>query len=314
MMQIVENVGAPLTLFVEAEEFRAMEAVDAMRRDVRRVRDQLGYAISLGHDVQLHIHPQWREASLRADGRWVMDDENWRIGDQSFEDVMRLLRRCKVWLEGALSASGHRLLAFRAGGWCIQPSQAVVRALLEFGFRVDSTVAPGFRNRAPGEWSDFRGVPTKPYWRTDGDVCAESTGGLWEVPIATGKINRWRHYQAVKGGRAAGDGGMAPGCRGSYQGPDGGIAAFRGKLGKVGRLGRVMLDFSTMPAAVLIEVSRQWQERFAGTSGPVPLVAIAHTKNFTEASERHLADYLAWAQDQGFEFSTYGKWLEAIRA
>ncbi len=41
-------------------------------------------------------------------------------------------------------------------------------------------------------------------------------------------------------------------------------------------------------------------------------MAIAHTKNFTVASERNMSEYLAWAKNEGMIFSTYGQWLEAI--
>jgi hypothetical protein len=74
-----------------------------------------------------------------------------------------------------------------------------------------------------------------------------------------------------------------------------------------------MLDLSTMPSAVLIEVTRQWLEKHADSKGqPLPVVAIAHTKNFTASSEVALAEYLDWARDAGLEFSTFGQWLEAV--
>ena len=216
---------------------------------------------------------------------------------------------------------GYRCHAFRAGGWCIQPSHGVVNALLDSGFRIDSTVAPGLANETSSEWSDFRKAPALACWQTTGDVCVQNEPGttrseerepaLWEVPITVGRIGRLRHYQAVNQSRTSGEGGMAPGCRGDYSGPDSRWQVLRGKLGKVSRLGKAMLDFSTMPADVLIEISEQWIERFAGTGKPIPLVAIAHTKNFTTLSEANLLAYLDWAAAKGIRFSTYGQWLEA---
>jgi len=73
-----------------------------------------------------------------------------------------------------------------------------------------------------------------------------------------------------------------------------------------------MLDFSTMPADVLIDISEQWLERFTDNDSPVPLVAIAHTKNFTDASERNMSEYLIWAKGKGIEMGTYGRWLEHV--
>lgn len=314
MMGIVEAFGAPLTFFVEAVEFAAMESESKTASQAEAVLDQMRDALRRGHEVQLHLHPQF--AGAQWDGRKWQTTDNWRIGDLDSETCRQLIADGKAWLESRLKdiSSAYKCLAFRAGGWCIQPSETVVQALLEQGFRIDSTVAPGFRNTGKWEWSDFRRVPARPYWKTDGDVCSNTGAGLWEVPIATGKIGKRHHYRAVKMARSSGEHGLAPGCRGDYSGPAGFMQKLSSQLGKAMRLGRVMLDFSTMPADVLIEISQQWINRFAGWQRPIPLVAIAHTKNFTDASAKNLAVYLAWAKDEGIHFSTYGKWLEDVGA
>ena len=309
MMCIAQDFSAPITFFVEATEFISMEVLEA---SVDSVRQQLVQAVAQGHDVQLHIHPQWEHATKLPDGIWRVANDRWRIGDLSFANTLRLLRMGKEWLEDVVNAEDYRVLAFRAGGWCIQPSTSVIRALSGLGFLVDSTVAPSFWNIAHGEWSDFRSVPKMPYWKSDSNVCSTVSSGLWEVPIVTGRIAPCRHLRTVKSSRLHGDGALACGCRGSYRGPDGGWGRLKGKLGKVMRLGHVMLDFSTMPVDVLTDITQQWMNRYGDDTKALPLVAIAHTKNFTSASEKHLAGYLAWAKDQGLQFSTYGKWLEAL--
>ena len=310
IMKVAKAFDAPITFFVEATEFIAMKASGV---SVNGVHQQLAHAVARGHDAQLHIHPQWEQATNSSGGTWKVDNDCWRIGDLPFEDSLRLLRTGKTWLEEAVDSANYRVLAFRAGGWCIQPSGAMVQALLQLGFLVDSTVAPGFRNVARGEWSDFRSVPGKAYWKTDEDVCRADLSGLWEVPIVTGRIAPWRHLRAVKSSRSSGDGGLACGCEGNYRGPDGGWGRWKGKLGKLMGLGHVMLDFSTMPVDVLTDVTLQWIDRYGDDAKALPLVAIAHTKNFTLASAQHLADYLTWVQEQGIQFSTYGQWLDSIR-
>jgi hypothetical protein len=73
-----------------------------------------------------------------------------------------------------------------------------------------------------------------------------------------------------------------------------------------------MLDVSTMPADMLIEITRQWILRFGEDESPIPLVAIAHTKNFSPASEQNMAAYMAWAKGEGMIFSTFGQWLDTV--
>ncbi len=309
MMRLAECVDASLTFFVEALEFIALSEQE---RD-HRARDQLRAALQGGHDVQLHLHPQWSKAESDAQGAWRLDMKRWRIGDLLEEDVRQLLRKGRFWLENEIAAhvAGYRCLAFRAGGWCIQPSEKVIAALLAEGFELDSTVAPGQWRAGRGEWSDFRAAPSLPSWRVTGDVCQPSGSGLWEVPIAVGNIGWRRHLAVLLHGKKQKNAGLAPGCIGSYRGPEQSrVEHIRARMVRLRQLGEVMLDFSTMPADVLIDVSRQWLSRFSTIDEPLPLVAIAHTKNFSASSERNLKIFLAWAKSSGLQFSTYEQWLE----
>ena len=109
--------------------------------------------------------------------------------------------------------------------------------------------------------------------------------------------------------------GLALGCSGSYRGPGGKLQAIYGKVGKLFRLGDVMLDFSTMPADVLIDITSQWLTRYDNSDLAVlPIVAIGHTKNFTTASADAFHSYLEWADTNNIQFSTYGQWLKAVIA
>lgn len=305
MMKISERHGYPLTFFVEALEFDAMEH----HLDDHRARAQLRNAVRSGHDIQLHLHPQWWQATPSTDGRWNLEMSWWRIGDIGEELCSEMVTRGKTWLEAVADSPGYRCLAFRAGGWCIQPSEHVLKVLEKSGFKIDSSVAPGARNATSGVWYDFRNTPTKPYWSIKDDVCKEKKGMLWEVPIATGRVQRMRRLRILQDIKKR-NGGLAPDCMGSYRSVANSIARWKGQISKLARLGHVMLDVSTMPADVLIDVSRQWLTRFSDNE-QVPLVAIAHTKNFTDRSAEHLVAYLNWARQEGIQCSTFKGWLEA---
>lgn len=301
MMSVADRFGAPLTFFVEVLELIEMESAGIV--GVPAVKSQLVDAVKRGHDAQLHLHPQWRKARNLGHGGWELDMSAWRIGDIDRESLASMLHSGKSWIHELLAEiPDYRCIAFRAGGWCIQPSQIVIEELEKSGILIDSTVATGIYSATKGEWSDFRKAPDKPFWKVDSDVCVEANSGLWEIPIAAGKISRTRHLGAVCASRAAGEGGLAPGCSGSYQGPAGGLQKKFGKIGKLLQLGMVMLDFSTMPADVLIDVTSMWLDRHGAD---VPVVAIAHTKNFTSSSEKALGVYLEWAEREGVGFATY---------
>lgn len=312
MMQIAERVGAPITFFVEALEFMAL----ADQQNDQRAQIQMRNALQKGHDVQLHLHPQWMNAVCDANGSWILDMSRWRIGDLNDHEVHSIIQQGKIWIENEIACNvpNYRCVSFRAGGWCIQPSERTVCALRDSGFLVDSTVAPGQWRSGQGEWSDFRDVPDMPVWKCFDNVCQAAPSGLWEIPIASGSIGKYQHLCRVFSARNHVNKGMAPGCIGSYVGPeDSRLNRFFAKLARITQLGEVMLDISTLSSHDLIRVTQQWLQRHASKSTlPIPIVAIAHTKNFSTMSEQSLCEYLEWVSRQNIQFSTYGNWLKAV--
>jgi hypothetical protein len=105
---------------------------------------------------------------------------------------------------------------------------------------------------------------------------------------------------------------FAPDCQGGYRssakGPLGRIA---GNVRKLLDLNFAKLDFSTMPLQSLIDITEDWTSRFASSQRPTPIVAIAHTKTWTNRSMEACEAYLQWARDAGINFSTYSAWLAA---
>lgn len=312
LLRVADQFNAPVTLFAEAAELMAMER-EMGRGAVGDVREQLEGAVLAGHDVQLHLHPQWQGAKRCDDGTWELDLDRWRIGDLSEDEAENLIATGKGWLDDVAfaNAPGRNTMAFRAGSWCIQPSEVVIRSLQRRGFSVESTVVPGMRRSSQGEWSDFRLAPDLPFWRVDSDVCKVSSSGLWEVPIASGRVPRFTQLSAELQARDTENSRFAPNCHGSYstRGPLSRVAA---NFQKLLELGLAKLDFSTMPAQTLLTITEDWMRRFSNAHWPTPIVAIAHTKNWTDRSSSHFVDYLTWARDAGIRFSTYQQWLDSL--
>lgn len=302
--------NAPVTFFVEALEMIAFENNSKTSAEVGRIRKQILKAIAGGHDAQLHLHPQWYTAESKEPQGWVVDETRWRIGDLYEPEIDKLITDGKKWLENLIRdiRPEYRCTSFRAGGWCIQPSEKVLNALTHHNFKVDSTVAPGMKIDSKGEWFNFYVTPKKPFWMTTSDVCLEDEKGtIAEVPITTGKISPLSHFLAKKAHQRQSRG-FAPSCSGSYRKPNGIVSGLVEKMNKLFNLGNAMLDFSTMPADILIEITEKWIKAFGNLDFPIPIVAIAHTKNFTASSSAALKTYLTWATENNIKFSTYSNW------
>ncbi|MDH3216299.1 MAG: hypothetical protein OEN01_08405 [Candidatus Krumholzibacteria bacterium] len=166
---------------------------------------QIKQVCGSGHDVQLHLHPEWLTAERRK-GDWIFKSGTYSLHDLGFSsndphNATSLIRRGKTYLEEQLAPGNpkYRCIAFRAGGWIIQPEGPVAKALLAEDVRCDATVIPGMTLARTDYVVDFRHVPDKPTWFIDPSkgLAHDSgrTGDLLEISIASyrGRFPAWQH-------------------------------------------------------------------------------------------------------------------------
>lgn len=321
ILEIAESHGAPVTLFVEGLEFDAMRAAgedgaEGPFRDWVAVRSQLRAAVRRGHDVQLHLHPQWSEARYET-GAWRVDLSRWRLGDLDAVRIRELIGRGRRLLEDVVRPvrTEYRATAFRAGGWCIQPAREVLEALEAEGIRIDSSVAPGLRQADHGRWFDFRSAPRdRSHWPVRNDVTRpDAAGRVLEVPIAVGSVRPWTNLKPRLLGRARSDGHFPHGCEGGYESPGGPWGRIKGGLSRLATAHRSMLDFCRLPDGALIRISDEWRAAHSHDGPEVPLVAIGHCKNFGEDAAGNLDRFLrAAARRPDLDFGTFTLWTEAV--
>jgi hypothetical protein len=97
----------------------------------------------LGHDIQLHIHPQWSQVRYK-DGRWDLKGD-WSILNYAPDQARELITRAKTYLEGLLRPldSNYACVSFRSGSWCIAPSPFILSLLAELGIVFDMSIVGG---------------------------------------------------------------------------------------------------------------------------------------------------------------------------
>ena len=111
-----------------------------------------------GHDVQLHLHPQWGEARY-ADGRWELSDR-WSILEYDRVSIDAMLRQAKEYLERLFLEinPSYRCVSFRSGSWCIAPSPDVLPALVHAGVVFDVSLVDGVVFDTQHVKLDYRGL------------------------------------------------------------------------------------------------------------------------------------------------------------
>jgi hypothetical protein len=120
-----------------------------------------------GHDIQLHLHPQWLGASYQGHGHWKLGGD-WSILNYPPQQIRAMLVTGKHYLEGLLRNvdPAYACVSFRAGSWCAAPSDSLMLILSELGFVFDMSIVAGIRNDTPQVKLDYTRCeePFVPYY------------------------------------------------------------------------------------------------------------------------------------------------------
>jgi len=120
-----------------------------------------------GHDMQLHLHPQWTAPEYEGEGRWKLHGD-WSIINYSPQQIRDLLVRGKQYLETLLRTvdAAYTCISFRGGSWCAAPSDCLFSILAELGIIFDMSIVAGIRIDTPQIKLDYSRCeePFLPYY------------------------------------------------------------------------------------------------------------------------------------------------------
>ncbi len=338
ILNICDKYGAKLTIMFEVAEYWAFKQMEGRLglsySPAKVMEDQAQNAMRRGHDVQLHLHPQWIGSEL-DDGLWRLRIDQWRIADLphslgAHEDecsIMGVLSKGKRTLEQMLRPVNptYQCIAFRAGGFCIQPSLWVIPAMKAVGLLIDSSVVQGLYVQSAAGRCDFRKAEYNYgyWWTTVDDVCLSGPKGenVLEFPVYSRMQPyianfRWsklrttlkrrklesRYTRAIN---------QAGGIRST--------AKLSEVLMKLGSMHPVNVDFCKLSARSMVAAVEEILQKNGNSEEEiehvVPVVLIGHSKDFW--NDKHFDSFLSAMRsysdsNRGIQFSTFFEAAEEI--
>jgi hypothetical protein len=198
LLRHCSRLGIPMTLFCDvACVWRYRELT--MDEFPALIEEQLNDALQNGHDVQAHLHPHWFSTEIERCGngcRYHFKNSVFLLGNHLRGDYQQqrskacsLLLCCRQYLENLLCVKfpDYKCIAFRAGGYGIQPkTDIIIGALIDAGYRIDSSVVPGMVMESNVNRIDFSNTPGSGnyYLSPDKGLGSDATDGIFEVPVA----------------------------------------------------------------------------------------------------------------------------------
>lgn len=204
LLDCMESVGFKGDFFVDWQMLKYLKEEGAERTDAdyTLIYNQLKDIVRRGHRIELHIHPHWVNARYNGDGTWDFSDfSHYSLNSFSEEEIIGMFEEGVSLLTDIAREvePGYKIVAFRAGGWAVQPFAALKKAFLRTGIIIDSSVMRGAYAQNDGSYYDFREAPFAPhgYYLFDEEVCHEKKNGAFlEVPISNVKQDFW--YRAIR--------------------------------------------------------------------------------------------------------------------
>ena len=210
ILDIANRYNAKITFFVEIVEFWRIEEewlkgnnMGYETNPINDIRKQLQDAYRQGHDVQLHIHPQWVDANY-VNGKWIVNFDDWRLGgyNKSGEySLQNLLIKGKTTIEEWLRPVDptYTCLALRAGGYNIQPSKEIVKAMQLSGIHIDSSIFPGGKELGVLSSYDYSDInEDMQYWYVGEILEEQGNSEIIELPIVAFPIRRWKKFASIE--------------------------------------------------------------------------------------------------------------------
>jgi hypothetical protein len=107
--------------------------------------EHLRTAYTRGHDIQLHIHPQWSKVAFE-NNRWVLSGD-WSLLNYDADASHAMLSACKAYLEELLQPidPDYRCVSFRSGSSAVAPSPFLLHQLADLGIVFDMSLIQGLR-------------------------------------------------------------------------------------------------------------------------------------------------------------------------
>lgn len=191
LMDVMEQNGFRGNFFVDYLMFRALEKLTEKQAvaDLKLLKKQIKNMVSRGHRVELHLHPHWVDAKYNGNGTWNFSDfTHYSLSSLDENTIVEMFKEGTDYLNNLAGEvePGYKVVAFRAGGWAVQPFHSLKKAFLMTGLFIESSVMRGAFAENEGSYYDFRKAPNSVmgYYHFENDVCKEDVKGRFiEVPI-----------------------------------------------------------------------------------------------------------------------------------
>ncbi len=187
ILSILKRYDAKATFFVDATYLLRLKEVNI--NDYNIIESQLRDIVRAGSRIELHVHPHWIDSIYRVETNdFVFDNYRYYKHSNCDYNYLKDLFARSVKLLNTIAQKeipSYKVVAFRAGGWCIDPFNELADIFKSEGLYIDSSVIPKKVCTISHQSYDYSDIDkTGPYY-FENSVHKESVNGPFiEYPIS----------------------------------------------------------------------------------------------------------------------------------
>lgn len=199
LLDVLDRYNYKVTFFIDTMYLeRLKNENEKTYSDYLKIENQLQDIVRRGHRIELHLHPHWIDAKYVADSNeWRWESyEHYRLDSFSGEEIDKMFETGLIMLNSIAGKvdSTYHVIAFRAGGWCVEPFYILRNIFERYGIRIDSSVAPRIVLSSRTHNVDYSSLDSNiSFYRFNDDVKEPVLNGFFiEMPITTYPVKFWQ--------------------------------------------------------------------------------------------------------------------------
>ncbi len=188
LLEVLQKISGKATFFVDTIYLNKLKNSDKESDRVlfNQIRSQLRDIVKSGSRIDLHLHPHWIDAYAKENS-WVFPTyEHYKIGSLSSETIKTVFTDGISLLNSVANQvdKSYRVLAFRAGGWCVEPFSKLKELFLDHHIVIDSSVVSRMVLDGKVHQLDYSSIrPCTHYYFSDTIYEQAENGNFMEIPI-----------------------------------------------------------------------------------------------------------------------------------
>ncbi len=192
LIHIFKKLGIKATFFVDILYYLKCLEKRETQNQAEKLKQNLIKLVENNHRIELHLHAHWLDA-IYEQGEWKFEEYRYfRLHNLPQEKITELFVSGVNALEKIAREvkPDYKVIAFRAGGWCIQPFEKIKKGFIKSGIKIDSSVLPGIKGKSLTHEYDFVTAPKAPIYKFNNNVLIKDDDGEFsEIPVTTYSVN-----------------------------------------------------------------------------------------------------------------------------